>query len=184
VSWPSLRAAVPCAECLCGRRPRPPAGAACRRLRSGDAWPAVTGHQRSPQVRQGILRLRALPQAGTSRQTNPAPPPTRRRRWPSATPASRNSDWSCAWCRSDRAGQMWCVAGAPFHPLRAWATSLSRVVRGRTDRSGHRCCPSRLRLGHGPDSAGSRQPAQVQSPLGRNKNYLPLMALYTGIDRK
>jgi hypothetical protein len=72
------------------------------------------GHQRSPQVRQGVV----LPSAGAFRKRcnaarSPAPPPPRLRRCLSATPPA-GTVTGAAWRKPDRAGQMSCVAGAPF----------------------------------------------------------------------
>ena len=84
-SRPSLRAAVPRAECRCSRQPRPRLGAACCRP-GDDARPALTGRQQSPQVRQGVvLRRGRFRRRYTAAKESSAMAP-RRRRHPSATP--------------------------------------------------------------------------------------------------
>lgn len=174
-----------CAERRCSRRPRPPAGAACCRPRD-DAWPAVTG---PPAVAAGAARRRA-PSAGASAGGTTRQGVRHHRLRGSALPvsntASRNSGRYCAWCKSDRAGPMSCVAGAPLRP----APRLCDEVTGpQSARLGSPLGSPVLsietpRLGHGPDSAGSGGWPGSRPLQEEIRSYLLVLAPYLGIGRK
>jgi hypothetical protein len=109
----------------------PPPGAACCRPGDGDARPALTGHQQSPQVRQGVV-LRCGPQAvqrgkgvqhhGSAASASPV-----------SNTASRNSDRYCAVQIRQSRAHVRLRAGAPLRPpprLREDATGPQRAGLG------------------------------------------------------
>jgi hypothetical protein len=157
-SRPSLRSAVPCAECRCRQAAPPPLGAACCRPRDGDAWPAVTG---PPAVAAGAANRRppsaSAPAGGTTRQRSPPPPPPWRRRYPVSNTASRNSDrhWYCTGTNQTERGRCRAWLERPFRaaPRRYWAGGCQPGLTARITGAAHRDS----RPGHDPDSAGSRQ---------------------------
>jgi hypothetical protein len=150
----------------------PPPGAACCRPGDGDARPALTGHQQSPQVRQGVVlrcgRFRRRYNAAKESSTT-AP---RRRRHPSATPPAGTVTGTARGTNpAEPGGRPAARPGRPCAPLLTCArTPPARGAPGWAHRFGSPVLPIKIPgRGHRRDSAGS-QKVTIPVRLGRNKN--------------
>jgi hypothetical protein len=172
-SRPSVRAAVPRAKCRCSRRPRPRPGAASCRPRDGDAWPAVTG---PPSSRRGCGKASSSVCGRFRRRDHAArgvqhhrlrgiSVPRQQHRQPEERPVLRVVQ--IGQSRADVLLRGWSALPPRSAPARRrhWAAGCQAGLTARVTGAAHRDS----RLGHVPDSAGSRQLTQIQTLLGRNK---------------